>query len=96
MPPITSIALKALDNIGGPRILLAAIPGGIGALADISGVTRGRVSQVLHQDPLPGEWAQRIAGLIGCGEWEVYQQLGQVPPLSRNGPLFDLQGDPQT
>jgi hypothetical protein len=90
MPPITRIALIALDNLGGPRILLAAVPGGIRALADAGGVSTGRVSQVLRQDPLPREWAQRVAEMIGCTEWEVYEQLGQRCPTSPLGPLFDV------
>jgi hypothetical protein len=77
MPAITQIALKALDRMGGPRIVIAAIPGGSKALADAAGVSVGRVSQVLRLNPLPWEWAELLAGLIGCSEWEVYEQLGQ-------------------
>jgi hypothetical protein len=90
MPPITRIALKALESLGGPRVLLAAVPGGIRALADQAGVSTGRVSQVLRQDPLPREWALRVAEMIGCSEWEVYEQLGQRCPSSPLGPLFDI------
>jgi hypothetical protein len=90
MPPITRIALKALDKLGGPRVLLAAVPGGIRALAEHAGVSTGRVSQVLRQDPLPREWAHRVAEMIGCTEWEVYEQLGQRCPSSPLGPLFDV------
>src|SRR5262245_46259167 len=89
MPPVTRVALKAIEQLGGPRILIAAIPGGIRRLARQAGVTPGRVSQVLRQDPLPRNWAQLIAELSGCSEPEVYQQLGQVPQGSPLGPLFD-------
>jgi hypothetical protein len=89
MPPITRIAVKALDNLGGPRVLLAAVPGGIKRLAQEAGVSAGRVSQVLRQNPLPVEWASLIADLIGCSTWEVYEQLGQRSPSSPLGPLFD-------
>ncbi len=89
MPPVTTIALKALDHLSGPKIILAAIPGGIRVLAREARVSPGRVSQVLRKDPLPRYWAQLVAQLIGCGEWEVYQQLGQQPPVSPLGPLFD-------
>ena len=91
MPPITVIALKALENLGGPRVLLAAVPGGIKALAAEAGVSTGRVSQVLRQEPLPRDWAMLIAEKIGCSEWEVYEQLGQRCPTSPLGPLFDFQ-----
>ena len=91
MPPITSLALKALRQIGGPRIVLGAVPGGIRALARAQGVTEGRVSQVLREKHLPRKWASRIAELTQCSEWEVYTQLGQDPPMSRLGPLFDQQ-----
>lgn len=89
MPPITRIALKALDRLGGPRTILAAVPGGIRAVAKEAGVSPGRVSQVLRRDPLPRKWASLLAELIGCSEWEVYQHLGQRPPTSPYGPLFD-------
>ena len=95
MAAITRIATKALDNLGGPKIVLAAIPGGIGSLAREGGVSPGRASQILRQNPLRNEWAQLIAHLIGCSEWEVYEQLGQRPPVSPFGPLFD-QSDPGT
>ena len=89
MPPFTRIAMRALERLGGPRIVLAAIPGGIGAVAREAGVTQGRVSQVLRQTPLPQAWARLIAQLASCSEWEVYEQLGQRPPVSPFGPLFD-------
>ena len=76
--------------MGGPRVILAAVPGGISALAKEAGVSQGRVSQVLRQNPLPPEWARIIASLIGCSEWEVYEQLGQRSPISPFGPLFDV------
>ena len=57
MPPVTTIALKALDRLSGPKIVLAAIPGGIQALAREAGVSPGRVSQVLRKNPLPRDWA---------------------------------------
>lgn len=90
MAPITSVALRALERLGGPRIVLAAVPGGIKALAASAGVSPSRVSQVLRKDPLPVEWAELAAQLIGCGTVEVYQQLGQKPPVSPLGPLFDV------
>jgi hypothetical protein len=90
MPPITRIALMALESMGGPRVILAAVPGGIKALANEAGVSQGRVSQVLRQNPLPPDWAKLVAALIGCSEWEVYQQLGQRCPRSPLGPLFDV------
>jgi hypothetical protein len=93
MPPITRIALRALENLGGPRVLLAAVPGGVKALAQEAGVSPGRVSQVLRQNPLPVEWASLIADLIGCSTWEVYEQLGQRSPISPLGPLFDATTD---
>lgn len=77
MAAITRIALEALKQMGGPRIVIAAIPGGSKAIAEAAGVSAGRVSQVLRLNPLPWEWAQLLAGLIGCNEWEVYEQLGQ-------------------
>ena len=80
MAAITRIATKALDSLGGPKIILAAIPGGIGTLAREGGVSPGRVSQILRQNPLRTEWAQLIAHLIGCSEWEVYEQLGLCAP----------------
>ena len=89
MTAVTSIALKALNHLGGPKIILAAIPGGIHALATEAGVSPGRVSQVLRKDPLPRSWAQLVAQMVGCNEWEVYQQLGQHAPVSPLGPLFD-------
>lgn len=90
MLPISRIALKALENLGGPRVLLAAVPGGVKALAQEAGVSRSRVSQVLRQEPLPREWAALIAEKIGCSEWEVYEQLGQRYQSSPLGPLFDI------
>lgn len=90
MPPITRIAIRALESMGGPRVIIAAVPGGIGALAREAGVSQGRVSQVLRQNPLPSDWARLIATLIGCSEWEVYEQLGQRCPSSPLGPLFDV------
>ena len=89
MPPVTMIALRALENMSGPRIILKAVPGGIEAVAREAGLSKGRVSQVLRKQPLPQSWAQLLAAMIGCTEWEVYQQLGQHPPSSRLGPLFD-------
>lgn len=77
MPAFTRIALRALEELGGPRIILAAIPGGARALAEQAGVSQSRVSQILRQDPLPWDWARLIAGMIPCKEWEVYAQLGQ-------------------
>lgn len=77
MAAVTRIALRALDHMGGPRIILAAIPGGSRAVAREAGVSLGRVSQILRQDKLPWDWAQLLARLAGCNEWEVYEQLGQ-------------------
>ena len=77
MPAFTRISIQALEELGGPRIILSAIPGGARSLANKAGVTQSRVSQVLRQDPLPWEWAQLIAEMIPCLEWEVYAQLGQ-------------------
>ena len=77
MAAITRVALRALDQMGGPRIVLAAVPGGARAVAREAGVSPGRVSQVLRQNPLPWDWAQLLARLLGCREWEVYEQLGQ-------------------
>ena len=77
MAAITRVALKALDQMGGPRIVLAAIPGGSKAVAEATGVSAGRVSQVLRKERLPWEWAQVLARLAGCTEWEIYEQLGQ-------------------
>jgi len=91
MPPVTRIALKALDQLGGPRIVIAAVPGGIRAVAGEAGLSQGRVSQILRKDPLPFDWASLLAGMIGCSEWEVYQQLEQQPPTSPHGPLFDVE-----
>lgn len=95
MAAITRIATKALDNLGGPKIILAAIPGGISTVAREGGVSPGRVSQILRQNPLRSGWARLLAQLIGCSEWEVYEQLGQRPPVSPLGPLFDP-SDPRT
>ena len=92
MAPITAIAVKALERLGGPRIVLAAVPGGIRAVAQEAGVSQSRVSQVLRQNPFPSQWAALLAELIGCTEWEVYQQLGQQPLPSPYGPLFDTPG----
>jgi hypothetical protein len=89
MPPITRIALLALERQGGPKTVLAAVPGGISALSAAAGVTPGRASQVLRSNPLPQRWAQLLAELIGCTAWEVYEQLGQRPMGSPYGPLFD-------
>ena len=89
MPPVTSIAMRALERLVGPRIVLAAVPGGINSLASEAGVSPGRVSQVLRQNPLPREWAVLLARLIGCSEWEVYQQLERPLIGSPYGPLFD-------
>jgi hypothetical protein len=89
VPAVTRIALLALDRLGGPRTVVAAVPGGVRAIAAAAGVTPGRVSQVLRQDPLPEDWARLLADLIGCGPWEVYQQLGQRFTGSAHGPLFD-------
>lgn len=77
MAAITRVALQALDRLGGARIVIAAVPGGSKAIAEAAGVSVGRVSQVLRQKRLPWEWAQLIAQLAGCSEWEVYEQLGQ-------------------
>ena len=77
MAAITRVALNALHRMGGPRIVLAAVPGGSKAVAEAAGVSVGRVSQVLRQNPLPWEWAQLLAQLVGCSEWELYEQLGQ-------------------
>lgn len=89
MPPVTRIAIRALDRLGGPRIVLAAIPGGIATVAREAGVSAGRVSQVLRQKPLPRVWAELLARLAGCSEWEVYEQLGQRPAGFPLEPLFD-------
>ena len=89
MPPVTRIALKALEMLGGPRVLLAAVPGGIGRLAKAAGVSEGRVSQVLRQEHLPRSWADLIASLSGFTVSEIYVQLGQTPVGSPLGPLFD-------
>jgi hypothetical protein len=86
---LTRLALRALQRIGPSKIVLAAIPGGIRAVADDAGVTAGRVSQVLRQDPLPREWATRLAKLSGCSEWDVYHQLGQQPPTIPTGSRRD-------
>ena len=77
MPAFTRISIQALEELGGPRIILSAIPGGARALADKAGVSQSRVSQVLRLDPLPWDWAQLISEMIPCLEWEVYAQLGQ-------------------
>jgi hypothetical protein len=89
MPPLTSIARKALEHLGGPRVVTAAIPGGAKRLAEAAGVSQGRVSQVLRQNPLPRRWADLIAELTGCSVREVYEQLEQEPRGSMFGPLFD-------
>src|SRR2546428_5973609 len=93
--PLTRLPLRALKRLDPSKIILAAIPGGIRAVAREAGVSTGRVSQVLRQNPLPAAWARLLAGLGGCSEWEVYEQLGQRPPVSPFGPLFD-QSDPGT
>ena len=90
MAPVTPIALKALEQLGGPQIVLAAVPGRSKAVAAAAGVSPSRVSQVLRKDPLPVAWAELLAQLIGCRTVEVYQQLGQKPPVSHLGPLFDI------
>ena len=89
MPPVTRLAIRALDRLGGPRIVLAAIPGGIKVVAAEARVSAGRVSQVLRLNPLPTEWARLLAQLADCSEWEIYEQLGQRPVASQYGPLFD-------
>lgn len=94
MPPVTRIALRALEKLGGPRVLLAAVPGGIAHLARVAGVSEGRVSQVLRQEPLPRAWAELIAGVAGFSVPEVYVQLGQAPVGSPLGPLFDSEVEP--
>lgn len=91
MTGFTRISLRALEELGGPRIILSAIPGGARTLANKAGVTQSRVSQVLRLNPLPWEWAQLIAEMIPCLEWEVYAQLGQsvsaaVTPSPESGP----------
>lgn len=86
---LTRLALRALQRLEPSKIILAAIPGGIRVVAREAGVSAGRVSQVLRQNPLPTEWARLLAELAGCSEWEVYEQLGQRPPISPHGPLFD-------
>ena len=103
MPPVTTIALRALENMSGPRIVLKAVPGGIEAVAPEPRVSKGRVSQVLRKKPLPPAWAELLASMIGCTECEVYQQLEQRVPASKLGPLFDTpdsqavgDGEPQT
>jgi len=77
MAKVTRVALRALEQIGGPRVVLAAVPGGARAVADAAGVSVGRVSQVLRSNPLPPEWAVLLARLADCCEWEIYAQLGQ-------------------
>ena len=77
MSAFTSISIHALEELGGPRVILAAIPGGSKTLASEAGVSQSRVSQVLRNENLPWEWAQLIARLVPCSEWEVYAQLGQ-------------------
>ena len=94
MPAITRIALRALEQLSGPRIVISAVPGGIKAIAQQAGVSQSRVSQVLRQVPLPREWASLLAAMIGCSEWDVYEQLGQHPPVSPYGPLFDQRQGP--
>ena len=91
MAPVTSVALRALAELGGPKIVFAAVPGGQKALAAAGGVSPSRVSQVFRQNPVPRRWAELAAQLIGCGTVEVYQQLGQEPPVSPLGPLFDIE-----
>jgi len=75
------------------KVILAAVPGGIQAVAREGGVSVGRISQVLKKDPLPQEWARLLAQMVGCSEWDVYQQLGQRPAGSPYGPLFDVVGE---
>ena len=77
MAAITRVAVKALEHLGGPRIVLNAVPGGAKAVAEAAGVSPGRVSQVLRKNPLPWDWAVLLADLAGCQEWEIYEQLGQ-------------------
>jgi hypothetical protein len=77
MAVITQVAIKALEQMGGPRIVLTSIPGGSKVVAEQAGVSIGRVSQVLRLDPLPWKWAQLLARLANCSEWEIYEQLGQ-------------------
>jgi hypothetical protein len=89
MAAMTRLALRALEALGGPRIVLAAIPGGIKAVAKTAHVSPGRVSQVLRTNPLPIEWARLLSELADCSEWEIYEQLGQRAPSSPFGPLFD-------
>jgi hypothetical protein len=86
---MTPLLLRALERLGGPKIVLAAIPGGIAAVAREAGVSTGRVSQVLRQNPLPLEWARLLAAMAECSEWEIYEQLGQRTLGSQFGPLFD-------
>jgi hypothetical protein len=82
---LTRLALRALQRLEPSKIILAAIPGGIRAVAQEAGVTTGRVSQVLRKKALPAKWARRLADLAGCTEREVYEQLGQRPPDTRSG-----------
>jgi transcriptional regulator with XRE-family HTH domain len=77
MAAITQVAIRALDRMGGPRVILAAIPGGSRAVAEAAGVSPARVSQVLRSVPLSWEWAEILARLADCSEWEIYEQLGQ-------------------
>ena len=48
--PLTRLALRALQRLEPSKIILAAIPGGIRAVAQEAGVSTGRVSQVLRQN----------------------------------------------
>lgn len=76
MAPVTRIALRTLERMAPSKVILAAVPGGIQAVAREAGLSVGRVSQVLKKDALPQEWARLLAEMIGCSEWEVYEQLG--------------------
>ena len=87
---VTKIERKALNRLGAVRILLAAVPGGIKALAEAFGVSPSRVSQVLRENPLPREWAEVAAELIGCGPAEVYRQLDRKPLASHFGSPPDI------
>ena len=55
MAAITRIALQALARMPGPRVVLAAVPGGSKAVAKAAGVSAGRVSQVLRQHQQRGK-----------------------------------------
>ncbi|WP_419938163.1 hypothetical protein [Candidatus Palauibacter sp.] len=87
---MTKIERKALNRLGPARILLAAVPGGIKTLAEAFDVSPSRVSQVLRENPLPTEWAEVAAELIGCGPAEVYRQLDHKPLVSRFGSPPDI------